>query len=880
MNGTRVPRISVLLKGRSATMKMQSFAWVLWVATGLASGLGHAVAQQTMVASTRPVARVQAVSFDVPAQSLGDAIAQAAQQADVNVVWWAEVGEGLKAPRLEGSFTPQRAFAALLINTPLRADFVDAHTVVIRSAAAQAPAAPEGPPPRPQTSDQRHSGDDRELPSTRADKTPATPSNSPGAAVDKRSQGGSETTGTPEIIVTAEKRAERLIETPLSVSVVSTSDLTKGGATQLRDYASSIPGLNILTNGAGDMIVSMRGLTVGTDVGPTVGIYVDDVPYGSSSSLTFGYTLGFDPSPLDLERIEVLKGPQGTLYGASSMGGVIKYITPKPSLDQFSAQAQAGVASIDHGGVSYQTGAAVNVPITDIVAARFSAFESHDGGYIDNIALGRPDINRSDTYGGRADLLILPSSRLSIRVAGFLQDIGRSGLGDATYTLTGATPYGSLGQYRPTPEPFHQSFRLASGTVDYDFDWAALTSITSYQEGRTQWDVDVTQLLGGAAKSIFHNTYSGISDANRGPTDKFVQEVRLAGGQNQPLEWVIGAFYTHEMSSLDSEYFLFDATGNLTADNLSTVSVPESYKEYAGFGTVTWHLSSRFDVSGGLRDAHNSDRVTQMGSGILSGSRPTATSSDSVLTYLADARYHLSRDATLYARYATGYRPGGPNYLVFDPTTHLPVGPPSFKPDKLQSYEIGFKGETPDRRFSIDAALFLNDWKDIQAFSVQGSVAFRANGPKARTQGGEITIATRPIEGLELGANYSYVDAKLLAASPDLHAADGERLPTTPRSTVNGTADYTFTEQGLRPTIGMTVQYVSDRKAGFGNTYILPDYTTFDARAGLSIKDVDVQLYGRNLLDERGQLSAYISGSPRIAIIPPRTVGILATARF
>lgn len=285
-------------------------------------------------------------------------------------------------------------------------------------------------------------------------------------------------------------------------------------------------------------------------------------------------------------------------------------------------------------------------------------------------------------------------------------------------------------------------------------------------------------------------------------------------------------------------------------------------------------------MTGGVRDAHNSDTVTQYGSGVLSGNRPTATSSDSVLTYLADARYHFSSDAMLYARYASGYRPGGPNYLVLDPVTHLPVGPASFKPDHLNSYEIGFKGETQDRRYSVDLAAFLNNWKDIQAFSIQGSVAFRANAPEARTQGAELSFAALPMNGLKLGANFSYIDAYLLAASTDLKAPRGARLPTTPRYTENGTADYTFTDHGLQPTIGMTVQHVSARVAGFGNTYVLPGYTTLDLRTGLTFKDVSLQLYLRNLLDERGQLSAYISGSPRVAIIPPRTVGLVATAYF
>lgn len=848
------------------------------VAVVCLSIVGFAAADDVRAAVRKPT--------NIPAESLGAALQQLAKDRNFQIVYVSEEVNSLRTEGAVGEFNTEEALKQLLKGTGMTYRYLDEKTVTILPASmpsgtgGSAPQSPRSQPTSSTAGEAQSEGQDSIAQRFLLAQT--TSGRLPSSTVVESQRKRAEVPEVPlqEVIVSAQKRPERLIDTPVSVSVISADELTSTGANQFRDYARSVPGLNILTNGAGDMIVSMRGVTVGTDVGPTVGIYVDDVPYGSSSSLTFAYTLGLDLSPLDLERIEVLKGPQGTLYGASSMGGAIKYITPRPSTDAFFGSAQAGVSGTQDGATNYDVAAAANVPIASTLALRASGFESHDGGYIDNVARDENNVNRSDVYGGRVDLLFTPSEALSIRVNGLLQDIGRAGLGDATYTLAGAKPYGSLGQFRPTAEPFHQQFRLFSGTIDYNFDWASLTSITSYQSTRTDWRIDTSALLGAVAQRIFGQPFGGISSDQHAPNDKFVQEVRLSSERSKPLQWVVGGFYTHESSSLEAQYLLFDQMGVIAPYNLSTVDAPETFEEAAAFGTVTWSLTDAFDIAGGIRYAHDRDQATQNGSGVLSGSRPTATSSDDVATYLADARYHFTPNATAYFRYATGYRPGGPNYVVLNPATGLPVGPPSFKPDSIRSYELGFKSETDDKRFAIELAGFLNDWTDIQAFSVQGSVAFRANGSAATTQGVEASFVAQPLDSLKLSGNLAYVHAYLTAASADLHAPEGAQLPTTPHFTTNWSGDYYFSEAALRPFLGMTYQYVSSRPAVFGSTYTLPDYETVDLHAGLTLRRVKLELHARNVLDARGQLSAYISGSPRVAIIEPRTVGLTASTAF
>lgn len=803
-------------------------------------------------------------------------------QSGVQILASAKQLKGKKLNEVTGTLSTDAGLRALLAGTGLTHRYVGERTVALVRTDAKATSADEA----------RGEGKERgfwsrfrlaqaggSAPSLSSEKETAAAS----SAADSQKQIGLE-----EVIVTAQKREQRLIDVPQAVSVLSTDDLVKRGIVQFRDYAHTVPGLTFQTHGAGEAIVSIRGVTLGVDVSPTVGIYVDEVPYGSSSSLTFGPVIAFDAAPFDMERIEVLKGPQGTLYGASAMGGLIKYVSKRPNSTRFGVDAQAGVSSTRHGGVSEHGALTVNAPIvTDKLAMRATGFYSRDGGYIDNVARGAKDVNGSNIYGGRADLLFTPTDALSVRLTGSFQNIDRDGRGTADYTLAGGTPYGTLAHGRPTAEPFEQRFRLISGTVIYDLDWAALTSITSYQTARTQWSADWTAVFGPIAQRLFGGSYSGVSLLNSGPTDKFVQEVRLASEGSRSVDWVIGGFHTRETTGLNQDLLLFDLAGNLAPDSLLSLSVPSRFEESAAFGTLTWHLTDKLDVSGGIRYAQGREKATQHGSGALSQSAPTNRSSDSVATYLANALYRFSDQATLYFRYATGYRPGGPNHLMLSSTTGLPVGPPRFESDRLSNYEIGFKGETEDRRFAIDLAAFHIDWDDMILFAVRDAVGFRDNASGgARVRGAELTFTARPTNALTVTAPLAYMDARMREADADLAAAKGERLPGIPEFSASLSADYELPVGSLQPTLGATLRYVDDRNASFdGSTsnrqYRIPDYAAVDLRAGITWGVVDAQLYVRNLLDERGQLSAYyVAGLPRLAILQPRTIGISLSTSF
>ncbi|MCJ2184099.1 TonB-dependent receptor [Novosphingobium sp. 1949] len=694
-----------------------------------------------------------------------------------------------------------------------------------------------------------------------------------------------------EIVVTATRRSERLIDAPQSVTAVTAQDLSKLNATKFSDFANTVPGLQFTTQGPGSTSITMRGVTAGADIGATVGIYVDDVPYGSSSSFAKAPTLALDAGLYDLQRVEVLRGPQGTLYGSASMGGVLKYVTNLPSLTEFGGSAQVGVGTIHDGATDYNVAATVNSPIvTDKVAVRATGFYSRTGGFIDNLYSGQKNVDRSEIYGGRVDVLLQPVDDLSIRLTGFGQNISRDGMLYGEYTLDGDAVNGALDQDHPLDEGFNSKFRMVSGTVSYDFDVATLVSVTSYQWVRNAIQTDYSSLYAPILQSIGLDAY-GVSFPDTERTDKFTQEVRLASASEKPIEWLVGGFYTHETSESHQVLYAYDADFlPITSLNLADAYIPSTYEEYAAFGDVTIHLTSALAVTGGLRYAHNNQTFEQIATGLLLGSAAKRKSSESVVTYLANGRYAISPNVNAYVRFATGYRPGGPNYQAVDPVTGNNLAKESYESDSLKSYEAGIKAETPDHTFGIDASVYFIDWKNIQIATAVSGISVIANGGAAHIKGAELTLTGRPDGNLMVTGAFAYNDAYLTEDVEALGAVSGDRLPNSAHFTSTINADWTYNASDLKPSLGGTLRYVGKRNASFDlNTgfpqYNLPDYVVVDLRAGFTLGPVETQLYVHNLFDVRGQLSANTSsaaygGPARISLLQPRTIGISATTRF
>lgn len=692
-----------------------------------------------------------------------------------------------------------------------------------------------------------------------------------------------------EVVVTAQKFEQKLSETPLSVTAISARNLEALGATQLRDFASTVPSLTFTTSGVGSTQVNLRGITTGNNISPTVGIYVDEVPYGSSTPFASGAQLALDVGLFDVSRIEILRGPQGTLYGASTMGGLLKYVSVTPDPTAFGATMRAGLVSTEGGGVGYDGAAAVNAPFADDKAAvRVSAFYTHDDGYIDNLALGHDDVNESNVYGGRADLFVKPTDKLSLRFAAFAQDIDRDGTASADFGLASGDPIdGDLDQRRLRAEPFEQEFRLGSGTLTYDFENVTLTAVSSYQTVRSHAITDVSAFF---VPALAGNgiVLGSIEVEKQNDTDKFTQEVRLAG-TGAVLDWSLGGFYTdedsHQFQTLNSSL----PNGDVFPVNLLTVDLPSTYEEYAGFGTLTWHVTQKLDFSGGLRYAHNSQRFEQIGSGPLVFSVPERSETDSIETYQGTIRYRASETFMPYLRYATGYRPGGPNAVIND-LSGQPLADPTFAADKLRSYEGGIKASSDDRRFSVDAAIYYIEWDNLQINAVRNGLGVVDNAAAAESKGAELTLTLAPTSQLTLVGAFSYTDAELSEDAPDLGGAKGDRLPDTPEFTGSLSGDYGFELGGRDAFIGTTVRHVTDRVSSYDESpgspqYDLPEYTTVDLRTGLQLGAARLQLYVRNAFDERGKLSATtafsaLGGPVWVSLVQPRTIGFNVITQF
>lgn len=738
-----------------------------------------------------------------------------------------------------------------------------------------------------------------------------------------------------EIVVTAQKREQTLLEVPQSISVVSAERLERQQATSFVDYAALVPGLSLQQGNPGETRVVLRGINTG-GASPTTAIYIDETPFGASTGQSNGAVLAGDIDPFDLERVEVLRGPQGTLYGANSLGGVVKFVTVAPRLGKFEGRAQAGIETVTDGDMGWNANGVVNVPLGRIAALRVSGFYREQGGFIDTLGINRENANDVTSYGGRASLLVKPSDFFSVRLTALAQNIranSRAAFDADPVTLkpletdpnTGASTGGRLTRTQYYPDQNDVNYRNYNGVIDWDLGFASLVSSTSYSETKQQEATDASYELAGIGDAFFGDVGTpgprGITLPAQVSSKKFTQEVRLASPSSTTVEWLVGGYYTREEGRIFQRYLPFALDTGEALDPTLTLPVGPGgadavfpdflraeldsvYREYAGFGSVTVHLGPRFDITGGARYSHNEQRTRQLLDGALlplSGSPigPDITngrSSEDVFTWSVSPRFELSDHASLYARVAKGYRPGGPNVV---PPGAGDAFPGFFEADTLISYEAGIRGETADRRFALDASVYYLDWSNIQVLVVYqtgiGPIGADGNGDSARSQGAEVTATFRPTRGFDVVMNVAYNDATLRDDLPEGNGGfAGDRLPYAPEWSANLSADYEWAiGGGTTAFVGGNVRLVSDQEADFDDAYRteygrrlqIDGYATVDLRAGARFGAFNVTAFAKNLANSRGLTSAGGFGTrPGTAIsaspIRPRTLGITLGADF
>ena len=686
------------------------------------------------------------------------------------------------------------------------------------------------------------------------------------------------------VTVTATRRREPVRDVPLRVETLSAETLDRGGATSLSDYVGSLPGVDVKTSGGpGRGAVTMRGVSVGEQQIATVGMYVDEVAFGSSSAFVGGANTALDLSLLDLRHIEVLRGPQGTLYGAGAMGGLLKYVTNEPDSSQFSGKLGLGVRSARGGALGHTENAVLNVPLsTDVAALRVAAFNDHEGGYIRAAGKAAGEhVNDGDTRGARVSVLVEPIARLKVRLAHTQQDIQRNGLNVIEYDAAQGTPvYGDLTRHLDVGEPYRTRTRLTSADVEYDFGWARLNAIASTQRLDSATGQDATALLGNNPAFDFVSLNNALS------LRKQTQELRLTSARG-PLEWLLGFYRTTETGHVGQRLWVQGA-GGTGETTLTTTGQPSEYRERAVYGDLTWNLQPSWSLTLGARVARNDQVYTVFVNDVLNSSAP---SQDTARTYLATLRYALDRQSNVYFRAASGYRPGGPNSPAIDANGQvIPGTPTSFGHDTLWSYEFGYKADLLDKRLNVELAGYHIDWKDLQQPKAVGASTIVVNAGKARVRGLELAARYKADAHWQLDASLAWNDPKLTEDAPALGPA-GSRLPNTARLAATLGARLAYSIAGHASYAGLNLRHVGQRNAGFdaaGSSvpnFSQPAYTLLDAQWGVELGRWQLATFVRNLTDRRAILGADTAltafGLPlNVTTVAPRTVGANLTYNF
>lgn len=718
--------------------------------------------------------------------------------------------------------------------------------------------------------------------------------------------------GENAIIVTANRRRDTVQNIGGGITALSGSDLSRMHAATFNDFATTVPGLSFQSNSPTNNLIAIRGVASSTaELGSAIGVYFNDVPIGASTQFGLG-SQSFNFNLWDMERVEVLKGPQGTLYGANSLGGAIKYITRKPQLGVSQGAIELDGSLTSDAAANGSAKLMLNVPLGDTLALRVDAIRSQTGGWGSDPTHNRSHLGTAQTLGGRASLLWQPVTPLKVRLTAFAQRIKANGLNIGFYNIGDSSPQG--GPYEQNfalEQPSTNSVAVFSGNVSYDFGWGEAVSVTGYQINHGYYITDDSVFYGiliplytGAYNYYFGTPIPGPSpyalyvDTN---TRKFTQEFRLQSASNHHFEWVVGAYYTHENTDEQVNLLYTAGTdGNMPApyDSYPFYGfLPSVYKEIAGYGDVTAYLGRIFDLTLGIRYSHQnqtySSNIWWIGFGpTIENNVPvygtpqfhSANSSQSVATYLINPRLHLSRDVMIYGKVSSGFRPGGPNFFLGNANL-----PSSFQPDKLWNYEIGEKGSFFNQRLTVNVDAYDIEWKNIQTTENVNGINQLVNAGNARIRGVEGMVAVRPVKGLSLNGSGSYTDAYLTTTAPALGVTyTGARLPLSPRWNFAVGATYRFSVMDkVDGTASLTDVWVGERNSGYAGSatnvlYKLPAYNTVNASLAFDLRNgLRVSAFVRNLFDSKGQLSAvtlnnvFLPDAPvPVTIAQPRTVGL------
>jgi iron complex outermembrane receptor protein len=680
-----------------------------------------------------------------------------------------------------------------------------------------------------------------------------------------------------EVIVTATKRAQSAQSVPFSVTALGQADLKDRGAQTIESAINFVPGVSYTSNGTGAGAYTIRGVNTATYVGGTqspVAVYLDDIAVLDPSSPKITPVSNL----FDVSRVEVLEGPQGTLFGSGSIGGAIRIITNKPNLEHYEAETEDTISGTQGGGLNYGLNAMVNLPLVqDKLGLRVVGFYDQQAGWVDNVARNEDHVNHSISEGGRAELKFTPTVDLTI-VASALWNSQRPH--DSDWSFYDSKQYKWDGLITNADYDRANIYSL-SGV--YDFHWASLTSITTYNDQfenvQADFSADVEALLGLAIPSPVNDL---------GASRTFSQELRLASPDTGRFRWLIGGYYSDNTKNT-LEPIVVPGSGAFfgsTSDVVSLSTDIEKVQEEAVFGEVSYDILPQLTATVGLRVFRDELSKNQTIGGTLEApSSAISQDNESSATPKFNLSYRVSPTSLVYAQVAQGYRIGQSNPAAVDPISHQAI-PGSSRPDSLWNYELGEKSTFLDGRLLVNAAVYFIDWSNIQLneLTVPSGLNFIGNAGEAHIGGAELEVRVKPVEPLEMGLSLSLNDAHLIRVSPTTAATKGDQLPGSAPETVVLFTEYTHPLPGDVSLFGrVDARWTGLEYSNLENATSLKygDYWAVNLRGGFKWDRYAVTGFVDNALNGDGKIAALSALGQAVAIRQrPVTVGLTLDAKF
>jgi iron complex outermembrane recepter protein len=732
-----------------------------------------------------------------------------------------------------------------------------------------------------------------------------------------------------EIVVTAEKRESTVQNTPISLTAVSEADIQSRGASDLASLLTTVPGVSIRTSGPGLTEFEMRGMSSTGGNSATVGFYYDDTLLTATANANEGKVV-ISPALYDVSRIEVLRGPQGTLYGSGSMGGTIKIVPNAPNLNAFDASAEAVMGGTDGGGFNHAENAMINLPFGGGVAAlRIVGSYEDDSGWVSRIVtqpgtfplptdngavrgnvLAAPvaedykGANETERTTVRISALVKPTDGLSITPAFFYQKLTAGGL-----------PYidsdpGTDAHYQPfdVAERVYDLFKLSSLKLVYRTEAFEIDSDTAYwnryqtvpQDASESWQT-------GLGLPSFSPTDGGVG---AGVSEEYnyshqtTEELRVSSVGDSSFKWLGGYFYQDFMSALDIFYPVQgDALGST---NLFTEWNPLKLQQQSIFGEVTYNVTPALAATAGLRRYYYSTTTVSSQTGALVGGSSFSSTGerDQGVTPKVSLSYTFSPDLMVYATGAKGFRPGGGTGPIITSgpdsceknlqseygTTSFIPGPDSFQSDHVWSYELGEKWLGADNRVSVNAAIYFEAWTGVQQTNnlTECGEIYTANAGNAHVYGSELEVRAVIVPELVVSLNTGYTHAALVSADL-LHSSFNPGTPLQDDPKWTGSASLAY-RHPLNDQFALTARidtnYVGSHTDVSYLVNTLPSYQLTNIRAGLEAKQWSAVLFVNNVANKRALLSDInidainLADYNRVTINQPLTAGIDLNYRF